>query len=430
MTQFHVFLPPPSLPPLPLPAPIPSPLLTFHILTAPPRDNVPGEDPHSHSQSLTGIEHRLDRVHPTWIASQSQSQDRKGTERIWNSVLGKRQAGLGRDDGSGGTGSRDSNGGGSRGAAGLMLPPAPPANSGNFAPRSPPSPPRQSKRLAPGRLPAPNPTPDIDPHPTFHTLPHPTPSPNYPSSFDSSLNTTCTFPSQLPPSGAEASMFHIPIWTIPLNKLVTLQAALEGSGGGDHRGDGREKFSVIVCVTSVDPPIERQRKPLPSVGPRAWKPRGEGTSLWIGKWTVIAPPIGREGEAGCGVKLWDDCARDWGDEKVRRGDVVLLENVEFKPASNKETAHLVLTPSNSPRITVLYRSLPRYTTGAKSDYIYRAPNAAAPWAAGKEDKRMMVHEDRQLRPDLRLGRSDMGVRKVAEVVRWFAMWVGGEAPSL
>lgn len=34
--------------------------------------------------------------------------------------------------------------------------------------------------------------------------------------------------------------------------------------------------------------------------------------------------------------------------------------------------------------------------------------------------------DKALRPDLRLGRSDPGVRKVAEVVRWFAEWVGGE----
>lgn len=42
----------------------------------------------------------------------------------------------------------------------------------------------------------------------------------------------------------------------------------------------------------------------------------------------------------------------------------------------------------------------------------------------------MVPEDRAFRPDLRLARSDAGVRKVAEVARWFAEWVGGEAPPI
>lgn len=39
-----------------------------------------------------------------------------------------------------------------------------------------------------------------------------------------------------------------------------------------------------------------------------------------------------------------------------------------------------------------------------------------------------VAEDRMLRPDLRLERSDMGVRRVKEVAVWFARWVGGEPP--
>ena len=40
----------------------------------------------------------------------------------------------------------------------------------------------------------------------------------------------------------------------------------------------------------------------------------------------------------------------------------------------------------------------------------------------------MVQKDRLLRPDLRLGRSDMGVRKVAEIARWFAQLIGGDVP--
>jgi hypothetical protein len=40
----------------------------------------------------------------------------------------------------------------------------------------------------------------------------------------------------------------------------------------------------------------------------------------------------------------------------------------------------------------------------------------------------MVPEDKSQRPDLRIGRSDPGIRRVAEVARWFADWVGGEPP--
>jgi hypothetical protein len=35
-----------------------------------------------------------------------------------------------------------------------------------------------------------------------------------------------------------------------------------------------------------------------------------------------------------------------------------------------------------------------------------------------------THEDRRLRPDLRLGKSDVGVRKVGAVVEWFERMAG------
>jgi hypothetical protein len=41
----------------------------------------------------------------------------------------------------------------------------------------------------------------------------------------------------------------------------------------------------------------------------------------------------------------------------------------------------------------------------------------------------VLSEDKVLRPDLRLSRSDLGVRKVGEIVRWFAGFVGGHVPS-
>lgn len=107
---------------------------------------------------------------------------------------------------------------------------------------------------------------------------------------------------------------------------------------------------------------------------------------------------------------------------------MIVADVELKSASAKELPHLVLTPFSRPKLTILYRTLPRYITTTASDYIYRAPGAVLRHL-DSERKRDMVKEDRYLRPDLRLGSSDVGVRKVAEVVEWFADWLGAEGPS-
>ncbi|KLT41167.1 hypothetical protein CC85DRAFT_286727 [Cutaneotrichosporon oleaginosum] len=77
-----------------------------------------------------------------------------------------------------------------------------------------------------------------------------------------------------------------------------------------------------------------------------------------------------------------------------------------------------------PKPVVLYRTLPRYAA-ARGDYVYRAaPRGAVP--SGERGE--ISAEDRALRPDLRLARSDRGVQAVAEMARWCAEWVGGEGP--
>jgi hypothetical protein len=127
-----------------------------------------------------------------------------------------------------------------------------------------------------------------------------------------SLDTTI---SSLPPSGEVSSVLNLPKWSIPLTKLSSLPTLIQS-----HREPS--SISVIVCILSVDTPILRQRKEE--------KRRGQDGSLWIGGWVVTAPNIwvgyAPQGDGGgCGVKLWGDAAREWGDEVVRKGDVVLLE---------------------------------------------------------------------------------------------------------
>ncbi|RXK35067.1 hypothetical protein M231_07687 [Tremella mesenterica] len=226
------------------------------------------------------------------------------------------------------------------------------------------------------------------------------------------LSTNTSFP---PTAPGNASISNLPNWTIPLHKLTTLTALLSGNIPQQRSRSAEKRYvNLMVCVMSVDTPVLRSRKEE--------KAKGKNPTLWVGSWNVTSPPSHNEGEvASCSVKLWEGLAREWGDERVRRGDVVYLENVEFKPTSAKEQAQLVLSPTTgrTPQITILYRTLPRYKS-ARSDYVYGRNRARA-----EGDVQL---EDASLRPNLELGRSDAGIRRVKEYARWLAEWVEGEPP--
>ena len=124
-------------------------------------------------------------------------------------------------------------------------------------------------------------------------------------------------------------MVNFPRWNIPLSKLITLLSFLR-SRSTSRRGrddENQAKISIIVCVTNVETPILRKRKEE--------RAKGAEGSLWVGKWDIVVPPLhtagslDTEGEVGCEVKLWGNCAREWGDERVRRGDVILLDSEYF-----------------------------------------------------------------------------------------------------
>ena len=154
-----------------------------------------------------------------------------------------------------------------------------------------------------------------------------------------SLNTTTSNPSQFPPTAAgNDSVSHLPRWHIPLSKLVTLQSLVRLRS--QPRSREKEMVNVIVCVMAVAQPVLRQRKEE--------KARGATGTLWIGRWEVTAPPLGDEDPVKCDVKLWEGCARDWGDDKVRKGDVVLLESASrfeaIRPADVDYTQTSSLNP--------------------------------------------------------------------------------------
>ncbi|OXG35925.1 hypothetical protein C360_02527 [Cryptococcus neoformans Bt15] len=419
MTHFQVFLPPSSLPSLSSfkDAAVISTeqLLTFHRLNPPPREGshlLPPPNNPSNNPPASSYVHRMDQPEATGHGQKM-------------SVLGKR------------TVSSRAVGSHSEQNEDILTPeecsrsrmPPPPSLPITNRPSVRTSPRRASKKLVtrpsyilPSRMKGSTPLPDQGQEQSL--------------GLDSTLNTTASWPSQIPPSaGAETSIFNFPSWSVPTSRLTSLQDVLK-KGSAPQRGGlvfdngygGKERYNIIACIVSVDTPLERQRKTQLGMRGKGRGRQDANDTLWIGKWMITAPPDGNEGQVSCVVRLWDECAKDWGDEKVRKGDVVLLENVELKSTSAKELAHLVLTPSSRPKITILYRILPRYVTTMASDYIYRAPGAV-PHHLDGETKRDIIKEDRYMRPDLRLGSSDVGVRKVAAVVEWFADWIGGEGHS-
>ncbi|OCF57606.1 hypothetical protein L486_05065 [Kwoniella mangroviensis CBS 10435] len=248
-------------------------------------------------------------------------------------------------------------------------------------------------------------------------------------SVDSLSTTTTSFPSQsqLLTNPGNTSVSNLPRWSIPLHRLSTLHSLLS------FTSRGKVICSVIVCVLACEPIVQRQRKSTVQSGFSRRVVAQEdrvGSILHIGKWTVTAQPSAGEVELTSIVRLWDDCALEYG-EKVRRGDVVLLENVEYKPLTAKEPSHISISPHHSPKITILYRTLPRYESAARNDYIYQPPTRLGkpPTTGGKGTRGRMLLEDKMLRPDLRLGRSEVGIRRVEGIARWFAEFVGGEGPG-
>jgi hypothetical protein len=139
-----------------------------------------------------------------------------------------------------------------------------------------------------------------------------------------SYNTTATTsdPSQIPLPTFEpptSSLYNLPKWQIPITKLTSLDTLISTPARRNRDTSDKKWVNVIVCVVGVDRPKLLQRKEE--------KAKGREGTLWVGKWDVVGPGENGVREVGCEIKLWDSFARDWGDEIVKKGDVVLLESV-------------------------------------------------------------------------------------------------------
>lgn len=103
--------------------------------------------------------------------------------------------------------------------------------------------------------------------------------------------------------------------------------------------------------------------------------------------------IGDDDDSVVEAVAWRETAERWGnsteEEGIKKGDVVFLENVSAQYKGADEGVTLTASPYLKSNMVICYRSLPN------------------------------DREDRKFRPDLRLGQTDMAVRKVSSVVQWF-----------
>lgn len=109
--------------------------------------------------------------------------------------------------------------------------------------------------------------------------------------------------------------------------------------------------------------------------------------------SVLRMILGDEDGSVCKLTAWRDVADAWGALGVKRGDIIYLENLAptREPGSS---ITLTASPYNKPTAEICFRTMP-YT-----------------------------REDNRLRPDLRLGKSDAAVKKVAALAQWFEQMAG------
>ncbi|KIK11151.1 hypothetical protein PISMIDRAFT_123204, partial [Pisolithus microcarpus 441] len=172
-----------------------------------------------------------------------------------------------------------------------------------------------------------------------------------------------------------------------VTSLASLRSTLCGQDQVRQRQKSSHKVNVLAAILEVEGPDTIKVK----TGPRA----GQEAS-------ILKLILGDEEGCVCRLTAWRDTAEVWGGygmdsdspPAITRGDVVYFEittTIATTKPSSPSNLTLTASPSMHPpsRAQICYRTLPTTRTDAR------------------------------LRPDLRLGCSDVAVRRVGVLVRWF-----------
>ncbi|KAG2036520.1 hypothetical protein BDR03DRAFT_921475 [Suillus americanus] len=172
-----------------------------------------------------------------------------------------------------------------------------------------------------------------------------------------------------------SSIARFPHFQISLHKVSSLASLYN-----EKLARGR-KVNILLATLEVEgPDTVRVKKGLDA---------GKEVS-------VLKMILGDEDGSVCKLTAWRDVADAWGALGVKRGDIIYLESTYHLAPTCEPGSSITLTasPYNKPTAEICFRSMP-YT-----------------------------REDNRLRPDLRLGKSDAAVKKVAALAQWFERMAG------
>ncbi|KAK0484033.1 hypothetical protein IW261DRAFT_1550230 [Armillaria novae-zelandiae] len=166
--------------------------------------------------------------------------------------------------------------------------------------------------------------------------------------------------------------------TSSIARFPTFHFNLHTLGTLDGLRGGSRKMNFLLVALEVDGPDTIRTK------------KGAEISL-------LKMILGDDEGNMCKLTAWREVADVWGgmtgSVRVKRGDVVFLENVTAT-CEPKASPALSASPYLNSKLQICYRTL------------------------------MYTQTDAKLRPDLRLGFSDPSVRKVESLVRWFETMAG------
>ncbi|KAG1841829.1 hypothetical protein F4604DRAFT_1597873 [Suillus subluteus] len=172
-----------------------------------------------------------------------------------------------------------------------------------------------------------------------------------------------------------SSIARFPHFQISLHKVSSLASLYS-----EKLARGR-KVNILLATLEVEgPDTVRVKKGLDA---------GKEVS-------VLKMILGDEDGSVCKLTAWRDVADAWGALGVKRGDIIYLESTYHLVPTCEPGSSITLTasPYNKPTAEICFRTMP-YT-----------------------------REDNRLRPDLRLGKSDAAVKKVAALAQWFEQMAG------
>jgi hypothetical protein len=170
-----------------------------------------------------------------------------------------------------------------------------------------------------------------------------------------------------------------------------------------HRRTESRKVALLLAVLEVDGPDTIRIKKGVDAGKDV---------------SILKMILGDESGQVCKLTAWREIADAWGGNiynspAVKRGDIVFIDR----------TSHTTLTSRREPNFPL---------TGVLASY-QQSDSASITLTASPYQKPTLeicyrtlpyTREDGLLRPDLRLGVSDIAVRKVATVVNWFEKIAG------